>query len=129
MIVKSFEGGFDKNFSYLLWCKESKIAGIIDPSVDITPIVETIEEKNLQLSKILITHTHYDHISYLDSFVHLFPNIKIFCHDKYIKKFCEYIDITIDEFWSTTEKFRGEMWQKDENCTWKNKIWELFKEV
>ena len=45
------------------------------------------------------------------------------------KKFCEYIDITIDEFWSTTEKFRGEMWQKDENGTWKNKIWELFKEV
>tara|TARA_B000000460_G_scaffold237583_1_gene200526 strand:+ start:862 stop:1989 length:1128 start_codon:yes stop_codon:yes gene_type:complete len=51
------------------------------------------------------------------------------CSDKYIKKFCEYIDITIDEFWSTTEKFRGEMWQKDENGTWKNKIWELFKEV
>ena len=27
------------------------------------------------------------------------------CHPKYIKKFCNYIDITENEFWNTVDKF------------------------
>jgi len=44
----------------------------------------------------------------------------------YIKTFCEYIDINIDTFWSTAEKFRGEMWTK-ENGHWKNLVSEELK--
>ena len=44
----------------------------------------------------------------------------------YIKKFCDYIKITLDEFWATVEKFRGNMWEKSPDGSWKNKICDLF---
>ena len=82
MIIKTFQGGFDKNLSYLIWCEKTKIAAIIDPAVEINPILEEINKNNLQLSKIFITHTHHDHIAFLDDFYYLFPNIQILVHSK-----------------------------------------------
>jgi N-acetyl sugar amidotransferase len=41
------------------------------------------------------------------------------CSTKYIKKFCNYNEINLDEFWQTVEKFRGPMWKKVDG-TWKN---------
>ena len=81
MKIKAFQGGFDKNFSYLIWCTKTKYAAIIDPAVSINPILETINKHNLLLDKILITHTHHDHMFYLDDFKYLFPNIDIICSD------------------------------------------------
>ena len=69
MNIKSFEGGYDKNLCYLIWCDKTKIAGIIDPAVNITPIIESIEKNNLILTKIFISHTHHDHILYLNDFI------------------------------------------------------------
>ena len=54
MQVKSFLGGFDKNFSYLVWCNDTKEAAIIDPAVEISSILKVIESKNLKLQKIII---------------------------------------------------------------------------
>ena len=51
------------------------------------------------------------------------------CSDTYIKKFCDYIEITNEEFWDTTEKFRGDVWKKDENGEWKNQIWDLLSDI
>ena len=68
MNVKYFIGGYDKNICYLVWCDESKYAAIIDPSVEINPILEFIEANNLILDKVLITHSHHDHIRYLKIF-------------------------------------------------------------
>ena len=79
MIVHSFQGGFDKNLSYLVWCNKTKIAAIIDPSVEINPIIELIQENNLFLNKIFITHTHHDHFSFLDDYKYLYPNIEVCC--------------------------------------------------
>ena len=97
MNLQSFEGGYDKNLCYVLSCPKTKIAAIIDPSVSITPITEYIEANDLILSKILITHTHHDHIIYLDNFLYLFPNIEIISHENHIKKF-EYPTVKISDF-------------------------------
>ena len=43
MKIKSFLGGYDNNLSYLVWCDKTKIAAIIDPSVEINPMIELIE--------------------------------------------------------------------------------------
>ena len=67
MKIKTYQGGFDKNLSYLIWCESTRIAGIVDASVELTEIIEFIEAKNLILEKIFITHTHFDHINYLQS--------------------------------------------------------------
>ena len=48
------------------------------------------------------------------------------CSESYIENFCKYIDISQEEFWSVTEKFRGSMWKKDEKNNWYNTIWDLL---
>jgi len=87
MQVKSFIGGFDKNLCYLVWCEETRLTSIIDPSVETLEIFEFIESKNLILEKILITHTHHDHITYLDDFIYKYPLINIYSHIKPINNF------------------------------------------
>ena len=49
------------------------------------------------------------------------------CSDEYVLNFCNYIDISIDEFWETAEKFRGNMWTKDSEGNYKNEVWEEIK--
>ena len=48
------------------------------------------------------------------------------CDQKYIEQFCEYIEISIDEFWKNVEKFRGQMWEKDMNGNWGNPYKRVF---
>ena len=47
MKIQSYQGGYDKNFSYLIWCDKTNTAAIIDPAVNPTSIIEHIESKNL----------------------------------------------------------------------------------
>jgi len=49
------------------------------------------------------------------------------CADYYIKEFCDYIEISMEEFWNTANKFRGPMWTKDENDTWHNTYWDVLE--
>jgi len=127
MKVKSFLGGFDKNFCYLVWCEKTKIAAIIDPSTEINPIVEYIEKENLILSKLLITHTHHDHIAYLNDFLDLYTNLIVYCFHKPIHMKNDYIGlidneiITIGETFFTTIYTPGHFidsicyWNKEKN--------------
>ena len=48
------------------------------------------------------------------------------CSDMYIEKFCNYIDISQKEFWSTVEKFRSNIWSK-KNGIWVNKLHEQLE--
>ncbi len=86
MKIKSFLGGYDKNFSYLIWCKDTRIAAIVDPAVKINPIIDFIIENNLILNKILITHTHNDHIFYLNDWIKLYPKINLFGYNLKLNK-------------------------------------------
>ena len=49
------------------------------------------------------------------------------CSEFYIKKFCEYIDISIDEFWKTANQFRVLMWKKDSKGIWHNTCLDIMK--
>lgn len=41
------------------------------------------------------------------------------CGEKYIKEFCEYINITLEEFWKVVDMFvNKELFEKDENGKW-----------
>ncbi len=51
------------------------------------------------------------------------------CSEEYIRKFCDYIDISMEKFWETVESFRGEMWEKDIDGKWKNLIWQKLDSV
>lgn len=40
------------------------------------------------------------------------------CGERYIKEFCEYIDITLDEFWRVANSARGPMWKQGKDGDW-----------
>ena len=82
MRVKTFKGGYDYNFCYLIWDEETLDGAIIDPAVNPNEIFTFIDKNNIKLSKILITHTHYDHISYLSDFLCNYSNIRIYSYIK-----------------------------------------------
>ena len=57
-------GGFDSNFSYLIYDEESREAAMIDPCGDIDVINEALlESAPLKPCYILLTHSHGDHTS------------------------------------------------------------------
>ena len=78
MKIKRFQGGYDKNFCYVVSCDETRMAAIIDPAVEINPVIEYIESEDLILDKILVTHTHNDHIYYLNDFINLYPLTRVY---------------------------------------------------
>ena len=49
------------NYSYLVIDEKNKLACVIDPS-ESSPIINSLEKKNIHLGFILNTHHHYDHI-------------------------------------------------------------------
>lgn len=61
----------------LVWCKKTKDTAIIDPGGDIKKIISIIQEKKLNIKKILITHGHIDHIGGAAD-LGLYYNVKIF---------------------------------------------------
>jgi hydroxyacylglutathione hydrolase len=58
-----------KNFTYIIFNTENKEGIIIDPTWDLNFIEKKIEESNIKLKGILITHTHFDHVNLVDAFV------------------------------------------------------------
>lgn len=47
----------------LIWCDETKEAAIVDPGGDVETLIAEIEERQLTLTKVLLTHGHFDHIA------------------------------------------------------------------
>ena len=45
----------------VLWCKQTRLAAVVDPGGDIEKITKVIADNDLELDKILITHAHLDH--------------------------------------------------------------------
>lgn len=68
---------FSDNYFWLLHENNSKYAVAVDPG-DYSPIIKSLEENNLELSDILVTHHHNDHIGGILELKKKFPNINIY---------------------------------------------------
>ena len=65
--VKTFDVGPMLNMVYLIWDKSTKDAAIVDPAWDLTDVLNFINSNNLKLNKILLTHSHHDHVNSIDT--------------------------------------------------------------
>ena len=77
--IRPFLGGFDKNFTYLITCSQTKSNVIVDAALPINQILPFITNPPTAL---LITHTHSDHISYVKDYITIFPNLIIIGHSE-----------------------------------------------
>ena len=77
MKIWTFKGGYDNNLTYLFSDGNSNEAGIIDAAVPLNSIQPTIIKENLSPQKLLITHLHSDHITYLSEYTKSFPNMEV----------------------------------------------------
>jgi glyoxylase-like metal-dependent hydrolase (beta-lactamase superfamily II) len=60
--IRRFSLGPLQTNCYLVACDQSRQAAIIDPSWDGTAIAETVEDDGWNISHILLTHSHFDHV-------------------------------------------------------------------
>jgi len=66
LCVKTFDVGPMLNIIYLIWDKITKEAALVDPAWDLSDVLNFIEKNNLTLKKILLTHSHNDHVNSID---------------------------------------------------------------
>ena len=76
--IKTFCGGYDDNFTYLITCSHTGIQILIDASIDIKKIKPHIYS---QLAGVLITHSHYDHTQYIEQYLKHYPDLVIYGYE------------------------------------------------
>ncbi len=66
IIFKQLELGPMGNCIYLIGCARTREAAVIDPAWDASAIRKTVQDLELELGHILVTHAHPDHINALE---------------------------------------------------------------
>jgi hydroxyacylglutathione hydrolase len=62
---------------YLAWDEVTREAALFDTGFDAKPILELVQQEQLQLKHLFITHTHHDHIAALGAIREAVPKIKL----------------------------------------------------
>lgn len=68
------------NYCYIIVDRESREAAIVDPAWDSRQIVRQIEQMELKLTAILLTHSHIDHVNKVESLVKKY-NPTVYMHE------------------------------------------------
>lgn len=90
--IEAMELGPMDNFVYLLIDEDTKSAAVVDPAWDVAAIVTRAKQRGVEITDILLTHSHNDHIngiegllSYYDANVHLLKSEASFWGAELIK--------------------------------------------
>jgi glyoxylase-like metal-dependent hydrolase (beta-lactamase superfamily II) len=68
--------------NYLIWDEVSREAALFDTGWDAAPAIALIEENQIQLRHIFLTHTHEDHIAGLAKLREKFPKARVHTNAK-----------------------------------------------
>ena len=88
--IRSFKGGYDDNLTYLASCMRTGNQFLVDASVPLAQIDGFINKRGL--IALFITHTHGDHIAFLEEYLEAFPNLVVMIFKESESKIkCDYI--------------------------------------
>ena len=79
--IKAFDVGPMQNLIYLITDIESRHTAIVDPAWDLTYVNQYIKENDLILNKILLTHSHHDHVNAIDEILKEY-DLEIYINNK-----------------------------------------------
>ena len=65
---------------YVAICTETKHTAVIDPSDQGYDLARLLEEQELELTHILLTHAHFDHVGGLPDLKDAYPDVPIYIH-------------------------------------------------
>ncbi|MCK5814009.1 MAG: hydroxyacylglutathione hydrolase [Cocleimonas sp.] len=68
---------FSDNYIWLICDNQQRYAAIVDPG-DATPVIEVLEEKNIEPVAVLITHHHSDHIGGISRLLKKYPQLPVY---------------------------------------------------
>ena len=88
--IRSFKGGYDDNLTYLASCMRTGNQFLVDASVPLSKIDGFLNKRGL--IALFITHTHGDHIAFLEEYLDAFPNLVVMIYKESESKIkCDYI--------------------------------------
>ncbi len=67
---------------YIVTDEETQMAAVIDPGSEGERIVEFLQSSGLELSMILLTHAHFDHIGGVETLLKAYPSASVYLHEK-----------------------------------------------
>ena len=80
MIFKQIAVGPMQNFSYIVGDAKTKEGAIFDCGWEADKLLEIAKEEKLKITKIILTHSHYDHVQRLDE-IHDKTGAEIFAYE------------------------------------------------
>jgi len=95
MIFQQIKVGNMENFAYIIGDSKTKEAAIVDPGWDADILLDFCSKNKLKVKKIILTHTHYDHINDVD-YIFKKTNAEVYVHSleaEVIKKINNKINI------------------------------------
>ncbi|MBI3034838.1 MBL fold metallo-hydrolase [Candidatus Woesearchaeota archaeon] len=66
MLFKQIHVGPMQNFSYIIGDEESREAAVIDSGWEADRLISIAGREKLKINKIILTHSHYDHVQKVD---------------------------------------------------------------
>lgn len=80
MLFRQLKVGPMQNFSYIIGDEDSKEAAVIDAGWEADKLISICKEANMKITKIILTHSHYDHIQKADELASK-TNAEVYFHE------------------------------------------------
>ncbi|TKJ41477.1 MBL fold metallo-hydrolase [candidate division LCP-89 bacterium B3_LCP] len=80
MIIEHFLLSVNETNSYIVACSETRSAVIIDPGEWSPQMAEFVNQQELEVESILITHAHYDHTGGVQALREQYAGVQVYSH-------------------------------------------------
>ncbi len=98
---KSVKGGYDRNFTYLIGCPETKQLALIDCAASTdqleSALKEALKEDYKQVNKVFLTHAHHDHVTSLKQIYEKFSP-EVYAHELELERVKRLTGVQISHF-------------------------------
>lgn len=89
--IAQFEVGRQRNLVHLVIDWETRRAALVDPQRDLGAPLEALGRAGVELERVLITHTHFDHVAGLPELIARHPRVPVVLHRADLHRVQDYL--------------------------------------